>query len=184
MIDGWGFCNDPECLACATHAPRRDPFAGRLPLLDVRSDAPPAADLAGEDAPETVSFRVSHPLPEIPGLDGMVVRYEAAINRDADAARIARIFGVPRDMLDGHASRSDHIHWAAGPQQAFRPWYVRAATRLFRMQPIHAVRDRVRVQWDRRSWYVGAFIGRDGGDVHLLCLTFVIDWSRKGWMRE
>jgi hypothetical protein len=170
----WAFCSDPECLLCATHAPRRD----------VPAEPAPAANLASESAPETVSFRVTHPIPGLPGIDGMAAVYEAAMNREADVARIARIFGVPRDMLDGYADRPDHVHWAAGPQQAPRPWYLRAATRLVRMQPINTVRDRVRVQWDRRSWYVGVFVGRDGIDVHLLCLALVIDCSRHGWLRK
>lgn len=146
----WAFCSDPECLLCATHAPRRD--------VPAEPDSPAAR----------VSERLSHF--RTPGSRAVDWRPTDELTDFINKYRLP-------PMRDADASRSDHVHWATGPQQAPRPWYLRAATRLFRMQPINTVRDRVRVYFEPRDVWVGVYVSEDAVYVCLLpCL--VIRWRR------
>ena len=143
---GWTFCDKPECLLCATKSPRRS----------VPAESHPAGSVAGEDAPPTVRVSFSLPLPPMPGLEGMKVAYEAAMNREADIERIARLFEVPREMLDGPVRR--RFRWAG---------------EFFRWE---RGRFSLSFTWDLHQWYLGCYVTHRGVDLHVPCFSWIVVW--------
>jgi hypothetical protein len=128
------------------------------PRRDVPAEPSPPSAVVGEDAPDTVTFRVTHPIPPMPGLSGMTVVYEAAMKREDQINQVARIFEVPREMLDKPARKRRRFRWAG----QFFGW------RLGRLNGF--------CQWDLRQWYAGLYVSRDGFDLHVPCLTWVVMW--------
>jgi hypothetical protein len=95
-LTGWKFCDNSWCLFCATRSPRRS----------VSAEPPKSSAVAGEDAPESVAFRLSDASPGVlrrafAGEDVSGPRPLFALpDRDSQVARIADAFGVPLGMVD------------------------------------------------------------------------------------
>lgn len=193
---GWTFCDNPECLLCATKSPRRDvPAEPARPAMRAGEsltefhpprgravDVPPTAQLA--DLIKKYS-RLTPPV----SLNGMDAVFRAAMERENARVHDAHMRGMDatygrsplppapdiRAIFDSHP---DHIHWAFDDGPSVRPARLSRLARLARLQPIWWVRDHVSAQWDWHRWLVGVTPWTGGFAVHLACLALIFERNR------